>query len=88
MQTNIPRKIVNGMWVVSVVNGTKRVGIITDIGVDGPGFCRLNLLDESGATTARLTKEPLEGLVQAKYADIPEPRRTLTQEQFAALGYI
>lgn len=88
MQTNIPRKVKNGMWVVSVVNGTKRVGIINDIGEDGPGFCRLNLVDESGLTTARLTKEPLQGLVQAKYEDIPEPRRAISREEFAALGYV
>lgn len=89
MKTNIPRIIKNGMWVISVVNGTKRVGIINDIGLSGPDSCRLNLVNDDGETTARLAGESLEGLEQAKYDDIPEPRRGgLSREHFAALGYV
>lgn len=88
MKTNIPRIIKNGMWVVSVVNGTKRVGIINDIGIGGPDKCRLNLVDADGLTTARLPGESIACLEQAKYDDIPEPRRTASREHFAKLGYV
>lgn len=96
MKTNIPRKITNGMWVVSVINSTRRVGIITDIapphldekGTPVPALCRLNLVNEEGLTTARIPNEPLDGLVQAKYDEIPAPRRELSREAFAKLGYV
>lgn len=42
----------------------------------------------SGETIAVLRMFSAEGLTQADYADIPEPRRSgLTRQQFARLGY-
>lgn len=87
MITNIPRKITNGMWVASTVNSVRRVGIITQIDAVAQ-TATLSLVDDAGLTTARLPGEPLAGMEQAKFDDIPEPRRNLEREAFAALGYV
>lgn len=70
-----------GMW---VVDGDGRVGIANAIGADG--MAELHLVDDAGMTTLVL-QVPIDSLVQARYREIPEPRRTVSRERFAELGY-
>ena len=79
MQTNIPRKINTGMWVLT---GDKQVGILTAIG-DVAG---VDLVGADGVTTLAV-QMPFVSLRQAKLEDIPESRRPAPD--FAVqLGYV
>ena len=103
MQTNIPRKINTGMWVMA----DGRVGILTNAAADAT----VDLLDENGETvvnengetvvaagaTVDLVDEagetvvavqvPFESLRQAMLGDIPTSRRP-DPEAGARLGYL
>ena len=82
-----------GMW---CVDQDGRVGIANRIGPDEGDPLRgvpaladeaeFHVVDDAGATSL-VAVVPLDALVQARYREIPEPRRTLSREQFAALGY-
>lgn len=79
MQTNIPRKIRPGMWVLTTED---RVGILTALGPTAS----VDLVDESGETTLTV-RVPFDSLRQAMLHDIPDARRP-TPQAGAALGYV
>ena len=79
MQTNIPRKISSGMWVMT---DDGKVGILTD---PSP-MASVDLVDDAGETTVAITVA-LGSLRQAKLAEIPEARRP-TPGDGAPLGYL
>lgn len=70
-----------GMW---VVNDQGEVGIANAIAADGT--VEFHKVDGDGYTEI-VQLVPVVTLVQARYREIPEPRRTLTREEFAARGY-
>lgn len=70
-----------GMW---VVNDQGEVGIAHQIAADGS--VEFHKVGVDGFTEMVLLL-PIGELVQARYREIPAPRRTLTREQFAARGY-
>ena len=87
-----------GMWVV----GRTGVGILTDIAAerdaDGIPFGVVHLVDKEGRTIPQgindegklqyAVLEPLFGLRQAKFDEIPEPRRShMEPKHGAAMGY-
>ena len=78
MQTNIPRKINTGMWVMA----DGRVGILTNVAADAT----VDLLDENGETVVAV-QVPFESLRQAMLGDIPASRRP-DPEAGARLGYL
>ena len=67
MQTNIPRKINTGMWVLTADD---RVGILTAIGPTAG----VDLVNAAGETTLAV-QVPLDSLRQAALENIPQPRR-------------
>lgn len=83
-----------GMW---CVDGEGRVGIInalavgvaeTESGERVPELrAEFHLVNAKGETVQTVVV-PAAGLVQARYREIPEPRRKLAKERFAALGYV
>ena len=79
MQTNIPRKINPGMWVMT---DDAKVGILTD----SSSMASVDLVDDAGETTVAITVA-LGSLRQAKLEDIPEARRP-EPEDGARLGYL
>ena len=79
MQTNIPRKISIGLWVLT---DDDRVGILTAIGP----VAGVDLVDAAGATTLAV-QVPFASLRQATLEDIPAPRRPASQAA-ARLGYL
>ena len=70
-----------GMW---CVDEDGRVGIAAEI--SALGEAEFHLVDEEGATTLVVTVSA-SSLVQARYREIPEPRRAIGRHAFAALGY-
>ena len=79
MQTNIPRKIKLGMWVMTAEG---QVGILTDIGPKAA----VDLVAEDG-TTSVAVQVLFTSLRQAMLDDIPAPRRP-EPEVGARLGYL
>lgn len=79
MQTNIPRKVTVGMWVMTADG---KIGILTEVapkaGVD--------LVDEDGSTLLSV-KVLFTSLRQATLSQIPAPRRP-DPEAGARLGYL
>ena len=78
MQTNIPRKINTGMWVMA----DGRVGILTNADADAT----VDLVDEDGETVVAV-QVPFESLRQAMLDDIPASRRPAPGVG-APLGYL
>jgi hypothetical protein len=70
-----------GMW---VVDQDGAIGIAHQISAEGQ--VEFHKVDAAGCTQL-VVLVPIDSLVQARYREIPEPRRTLTREQFAARGY-
>ena len=79
MQTNIPRKVTVGMWVMTAEG---QVGILTDIGPKAT----VDLVDEDG-TTALVVQVLFTSLRQATLGQIPAARRP-APEVGASLGYL
>jgi hypothetical protein len=74
-------RIRKGMWVVTS-NG--KVGIANAFLADGR--VEFHEVNDDGETVLVYPVQ-LDTLVQARYREIPQPRRTLSKERFAALGY-
>ncbi len=79
MQTNIPRKIKTGMWVMTAEG---HVGILTDIGP----VAGVDLVNEDG-TTSLAVQVLFTSLRQAMLEEIPAARRP-EPEAGADLGYL
>ena len=71
-----------GMW---VVNDQGEIGIANAVAPDGT--VEFHKVAPDGFTELAVMVH-ISALVQARFREIPEPRRTLTKEQFAALGYV
>lgn len=85
-----------GMW---CVDAKGKVGIVNALGVTitrmeagamvkefDPSLVEFHLIDKAGVTVKVEPRAATE-LIQARLREIPESRRTLSREQFAALGY-
>lgn len=70
-----------GMW---CVDSEGRIGIVNALA--GDGSAEFHHVEPNGTTSLAVVVDQTE-LVQARYREIPESRRKLTQEQFVALGY-
>lgn len=70
-----------GMW---VVNDQGEVGIANAIAADGT--VEFHKVAGDGFTEIVLPIH-VNSLVQARYREIPESRRTISREEFAARGY-
>lgn len=68
-----------GMW----VKYKGKIGIVNAI---DDAAAELHLVDEQGLTKLVIPRVVIESLKQAKYSDIPEPRRP-TAEHARRLGY-
>lgn len=72
-------EIRKGMW----VKYKNKLGIVAAKDLTA---AELHLVDEHGATKFVIPRVAIESLKQAKYSDIPEPRRP-TAEHARRLGY-
>jgi hypothetical protein len=79
MQTNIPRKVKVGMWVMTAEG---QVGILTEVAPKAS----VDLVNEDG-TTSLAVQVLFTSLRQATLAQIPAPRRP-EPEAGARLGYL
>jgi hypothetical protein len=68
----------NNMWIIS----PKGVGILFKMAIP----CEVHLIDDYGVTKESALF-PIEQLRQAKYSEIPPPRRGVSEKRAIELGY-